>query len=248
MMANDTTFGQDANAYRAARPTYPDALFDWIAGEAPGRSLVWDVGTGSGQAAVALAARFASVHATDVDARQVAAAAPHPRVRYAAAPAERSGLADGSADAVTVATALHWFDLAAFWAEVRRVLRPGGVFCAWTYHRAEADAETEARLLAPILATIDPYWSAGNRLSWRGYPPDEIAFPFAPLTPPPFACVPRWSPAEVAGFVRSWSAYRKAAADRHAETLDRIERDAVIVLGDAPRPFRLPLFVRAGRA
>ena len=247
MTDNATTFGAQAETYAAARPTYPDALFDWIASEAPGSDLAWDVGAGSGQATVRLAERFARVHATDADPAQVAAATPHPRVTYEARPAHESGLPDASADAVTVATALHWFGFAKFWPEVRRTARPGALFAAWSYVWPEVDGETRTRLLAPVMALIEPYWSDGNRLCWRGYPPEEIAFPFAPVAAPAFACVLDWTPAQLAGFVRSWSAHLRAREDGHADALARIEADALAALGDAPRRVSLPLVMRAGR-
>jgi ubiquinone/menaquinone biosynthesis C-methylase UbiE len=37
-------------------------------------------------------------------------------------------------DLVTVASAIHWFDLDRFYAEVRRVVKPGGAIAAWTYY------------------------------------------------------------------------------------------------------------------
>ena len=247
MATNATTFGAQAGTYAAARPAYPDALFDWLAARAPGRRLAWDVGTGSGQAAGALAERFERVHATDLDTDQIAAAPPHPRVAYRVAPAEASGLSDAAADAVTVATALHWFDRPAFWREVGRVATPGALFAAWTYHRIEADAALDDRLIRPVLAVIDPYWSAGNRLSWRGYDAGELGFPGEVLGAPRFACALRWTPAQVATFVRSWSAHLRARRDGHAEALARIEADALAALGTAPRSIRLPLHLLAGR-
>ena len=247
MTDNASSFGRQASQYRAARPTYPDALFDWIADEAPGRGLAWDAGTGSGQAARALAARFDAVRATDADPAQIEAAARAPNVTYACAPAERSGLPDASADAVTAATALHWFDLPAFWAEVSRVSRPGAVFAAWSYVWPQADAETERRLVRPLMDLIEPYWSDGNRLCWRGYPPGEVGFPLEPLTPPPFACALSWTPAQLAGFVRSWSAHLRAREDGHGAALAGVEREALAALGDAPRRVALPLVMLAGR-
>ena len=47
----------------------------------------------------------------------------HPRVEYRVATAEESGLESKSVDLITVAQALHWFDLERFEAEARRVAR-----------------------------------------------------------------------------------------------------------------------------
>jgi hypothetical protein len=110
-----------ADLYRAFRPTYPAALFEHLASLALGHDLAWDCATGNGQAALALTPFFRSVVATDASSQQVAQARPHDRITYRVAPAERTALGDASVDLVTVAQALHWFDLPAFYAEVRRV-------------------------------------------------------------------------------------------------------------------------------
>ncbi|MGH8214998.1 MAG: class I SAM-dependent methyltransferase, partial [Rhodanobacteraceae bacterium] len=126
-------FSGHSDLYAKARPHYPDALFAWIAGEAPARGCVWDAGCGNGQASVALARHFERVAATDPSERQIGQAVADPRVEYRAEPAEHTSLAGQSADAVTVAQALHWFDLDAFVPEVRRVCKPGALFAAWSY-------------------------------------------------------------------------------------------------------------------
>ncbi len=246
-MDNATCFGSEARQYALARPSYPDALFDWISEAAPSREAALDVGTGAGQAAAALADRFRVVHASDVDERQVANAAARKNIRYRVAPACETGLPENAVDAVTVATALHWFDHKAFWREAARVARPGAIFCAWTYHRAVAEAAVERALLAPVIEILEPYWSDGNRLSWRGYEAAELGMPFSVLATPEFACELNWTPEQIAGFVRSWSAHRKARDDGHGPALGRIEEAALEALGDAATRFVLPLHVLAGR-
>src|SRR4249919_1013204 len=137
-------FSGHAAAYAQARPTYPAELFAWLASQCPRHELVWDAGCGNGQASVALAAHFQRVFASDPSATQIDAAMPHPSVRYSVEPAERCSLPDHCADLVTVAQALHWFDHAAFYAEVRRVLKPGGVIAAWCYERSSVSLAVDA--------------------------------------------------------------------------------------------------------
>jgi ubiquinone/menaquinone biosynthesis C-methylase UbiE len=133
MNRSEDHFSRQAPLYARHRPRYPAGLFAYLAAAAPGHRLAWDCGTGSGQAAVGLAEHFEQVVATDLSAEQIAHAMPHPRIRYVIAPADRvetaqtMGLEPQSVDLVTAAQALHWFDLDRFYAEVRRVLRPGGL-------------------------------------------------------------------------------------------------------------------------
>lgn len=126
-------FSAVASHYAAARPEYPDALFEALAEAAPRGARVWEPGCGSGQATRGLAARFAHVHATDPSAQQIArhwARQGAGNVTLAVEPGERTALADGAVGLVAVAQALHWFDLDAFFAECARVLAPGGVLAA----------------------------------------------------------------------------------------------------------------------
>jgi len=81
-------FSGHADAYAAYRPTYPAALFTFLASQAPDRLCAWDCATGNGQAALALANEFESVIATDASAQQIEEAALHKRVNYYEAPAE----------------------------------------------------------------------------------------------------------------------------------------------------------------
>src|SRR5579872_408577 len=126
-------FSGVANRYADFRPTYPAALFDYLATLVPKDSTVWDCACGNGQAAVDLAARFDHVIATDASKEQIASAEPNPRIDYRVAPAEQSGLPDQSIGLVTVAQAIHWFDFDKFYAETKRVLRSGGVIAVWAY-------------------------------------------------------------------------------------------------------------------
>ncbi len=246
-MDNATSFGTQASTYAAARPHYPEELFDWIVSQAPGTEQVWDVGTGSGQAALSLANRFERVHATDIDAAQIEHAANHDCIDYRTAPAHKSGLQDNSVDAITVATALHWFDYRLFWPEVERVAKNDAIFCGWTYHRVQADRDVRMHLMDPILEVIEPYWSDGNRLSWSGYTKENVSIPFDIIKTPKFLCRLNWTPGQLAAFAMSWSAHKRARLDGHEKALADIERKALSILGEEPRDFIMPLHVITAR-
>lgn len=246
-MDNATTFGQLADKYAAARPSYPKELYEWIGSQTQDHDLVWDVGTGSGQAAQTLTGYFKHVHATDIDAEQIASAAPHPKITYTQAQSHASGLQDKSVDAVTVATALHWFDHEKFWQELRRVAKPGALFCAWTYHRAETDPDVQETLIDPILDIIDDYWSEGNRLSWRGYQAKELGMPFTKISMPKFVCELSWTPLQISEFAQSWSAHHKASLDGRADALEQVKISALKSLDQSARRFILPLNTIAAR-
>lgn len=247
MNQNASSFGAHAAAYAAGRPSYPDTLFDWIVSEAPGREAVWDCATGNGQAARSLADRFELILATDFSEAQIAQAAPHPKVRYSVAPAEASGLEDASVDAVTVATALHWFDFTRYWDEVRRVAKPGALFCGWTYGLVEANDTARSSLLDPVEELVKPYWAKGNWLAMEGYPRAEIQFPFEELATPAFEFSPDWDVERLIAFLGTWSAVTRARDDGLGDALDRIFERARSALAEQELAIRLPLAEVAGR-
>jgi hypothetical protein len=78
-MAFPDHFSGHADRYRAYRPTYPDALFAYLASLAPAHDLARDCATGNGQAARWLTPHFDAVVATDASQEQIARARPHRR-------------------------------------------------------------------------------------------------------------------------------------------------------------------------
>lgn len=252
-MSNAALFSTVAREYANFRPGYPPELFAWLARVVPRREAVWDCGCGSGQASTALAEHFAVVHATDIAPEQVAAAKPHPRVRYSVAPAELSGLPDAAVDLVTVAQALHWFDVQAFYAEARRVARPGALLAVWNYPRPRfADAELDRRFLEFYGGVVGPYWPAERRHVEANYatlPLFSEEGAFEELPHPEFGLTLRWNLEQVLGYVSSWSAtarYRQARGDDPVPLLRASLQGAWPGEGSMAE-IRMPIGLRAGR-
>ena len=240
-------FSSASRDYAAFRPSYPAALFAWLAGEAPSLGRAWDCATGSGQAAVALASHFREVVATDASAAQVAQAARHERVAYAVMTAEDPALASGSVALVTVAQALHWFSRARFYAEVGRVLAPGGLVAAWRYGLASVSPEVDAAVLRFYSGTVGPGWPPERAIVEAGY--HTIEFPFAEVAVPAFTMEARWTLAELGGYLSTWSAVTRYRAAEGRDPVGPLLEELAGPWGDPaqPRPVRWPLEVRAGR-
>src|SRR6185503_4614338 len=183
-------FSPLAATYARARPTYPAALYQWLAGLCRCRELAWDCATGNGQAALGLAGHFAHVVATDRSAEQLRHAPRHSRVEYRLASAERSGLAVASVDLVTVAAALHWLDFASFFAEAARVSRPGGVLAAWTYHTAICEPPFDRAFHRLYWDVLRPFFDDRVRYVDDKYAGIEI--PGEPIASPPFTVTVDW--------------------------------------------------------
>src|SRR6185369_2143105 len=246
-MSAPDTFGPRASAYAAFRPDYPDALIDFVASLAPARHLAWDCATGSGQAAVALAERFEEVVATDLSDRQLAQARPHPRVQYRRAAAEKSGLPDSVVDLVTVAQAMHWFDLPRFYTEVTRVLVPVGALAVWTYGEPELPDPRLTDLVRRFdLETLDVWWQPGREHVRDGY--RQLPFPFPEAKAPHFVLERRWMLDDLLGYLRSWSAVGTATEASGKDPVAELEPELAALWGprETPQRVRWPLTVRAG--
>lgn len=249
-------FSGHAGLYARSRPHYPRALFAWLAAESPAHACAWDAGCGNGQASVALAEHFERVIATDPSAEQLAHAVAHPRVEYRNEPrmaadvdgdGYRTDIAAHSVDAITVAQALHWFDLSAFVTEARRVAKPGALFAAWCYANCTVTPAVDAVIAHLYDDVLGAYWSPERRLVDAGYA--SLAIPFMPVAAPPFEMRVDWNARQLLAYLASWSAaerYRKATGE-----------DAVAAIADElraawhdpahVRPVRWTLGVRAGR-
>jgi len=204
-MAFPDHFSGVAADYAAFRPQYPAALFDWLASVCQRHEVAWDCACGSGQASVPLTSHFGLVVGTDASPTQVAEAGTHDRARFVVAASEHVPMADGSADLVTVAQALHWFVGEPFYAEVRRVVRPGGILAAWTYGMPHMVSDDVERVVHEFIdGPLGPYWPPEIKMVLGGYA--SIELPFQNVKPPSFEMRVEFTLASFLGFVRTWSA------------------------------------------
>jgi SAM-dependent methyltransferase len=239
-------FSGHASEYARYRPRYPDALFEWLAAQAPMHNLAWDVGTGSGQAALGLARHFARVIATDAAEAQLRNAVPHERVVYMTMPAERATFADKSIDLVTIAQAIHWFAFDRFYREVRRVLKPGGVIAAWTYGENSVTPEVDAVVQRYYSKTVGAYWPPERELVEARY--QTIPFPFDELQAPPLRMREHWRLEDMLGYLGTWSATKRYAQAHGEDPIEQVREPLKRAWGtEEVRVVEWEFFVRAGR-
>lgn len=240
-------FSEKSDIYASARPKYPRELFEFIAASAGGAARVWDCGAGSGQAAVGLADFFHEVYATDISEQQIAHHIPRANIHYSVQSAEHSGFPENFFDAVVVAQALHWFDFDRFWPEVKRVLKPNGLFAAWTYDWFFINPEIDALIQEQVLDVIKPFWSPRNQLAWGGYRTVDIPFP--PIATPRIDLSFDWNLEQLLAYLHTWSAVRACIRERGGAFFEQAAQALADCWGEPslPRAVRMDFYLRAGR-
>jgi len=241
-------FSPLASVYSEFRPTYPGALLDYVAGLCRQRAAAWDCACGSGQASTGLAERFDRVFATDASAKQIASAPAHPGIEFRVSTAEASGLDAKSVDLVAVAQAAHWFDLPRFYAEVQRVLRPGGILALWSYGPLHVESGDIDRMVQSFYYDIvGPFWPPERRLVDEGY--RQLPFPYPEIPPPPLSMQQEWPLPRLMGYARSWSATGRYIDQHGHDPVVDLEARLAPLWGDAQREWRVewPLALRTGR-
>ena len=247
MQTHADYFSAHAAGYRRYRPHYPRALGEYLAQLPQRRAFALDCGCGTGQLTTLLAGHFDAVVAIDASAEQVAQAPPHPQVEYRVAAAEAFGLPDSSVDLITAAQAAHWFDLDAFFTEVRRVLKPSGALALLCYGVIEIEHSCNGLVSDLYSRILAPYWPAERRHVDTGY--SQLPFPLSEEQTPHMSMRADWTADDLVGYLLTWSAIRVAERlgkqrDVH-ESLSAIH--ASVASSPGPISVRWPLRIRVGR-
>jgi SAM-dependent methyltransferase len=198
-------FSQQADSYAKFRPGYPPELFEYILSFTDYRKNAWDVGTGNGQAAVALSPFFDHVIATDLSEKQLSKAPPVANIEYRVCPADNTNILDKSINLITVAQAYHWFPFDSFAREVRRVAQPGAIIAVWCYPLPVInEKKLNDELLHFYRDVTGPYWDPERKYIENNY--EDIPFPFDRLPGKMFNIQYEWNIDQLAGYTSSWSA------------------------------------------
>lgn len=197
-------FSEKSSEYLQYRPDYPQALFDFLADLVKTHHCAWDCGTGNGQAALALSKRFKKVIATDINQTQLEIAHKRSNIHYECAFAEQTTIKAGSIDLITVATALHWFDLPRFYEEVNRVSKPSGVISAWCYSLGTISQKMDSVVKELYLELP---WPPERHYLDEKY--QTILFPFKKLPTPTFYIKKELNFKQFIGYINTWSAVKE---------------------------------------
>ncbi|MBX7206131.1 MAG: class I SAM-dependent methyltransferase [Bacteroidia bacterium] len=237
-------FSNHAAVYAKYRPVYPNSLFEFIYAQANGFENAWDAGTGNGQVSKVLSQKFKKVLATDISEKQLSHAQVLPNIVYLKAAEDVPQIQNASVDLITVAQAIHWFNRAAFYTEVKRVAKPNALVVVWCYSLAQVSAEIDFLINRFYTETIGAFWDEERRLVEQGY--RTIEFPFKELPVPELSMDVYWEIEHVHGYLTSWSAVQHFIKANGFNPVDKLITE-LKPLWNGSMPVRFPLHIRAGR-
>ncbi|ELR69242.1 hypothetical protein C900_05313 [Fulvivirga imtechensis AK7] len=200
-------FSSQADYYARYRPHYPQELYEFLYSQVSSFNTAWDCATGNGQVAVELANRFKLVHASDISQQQLEKAPKRNNIHYFMAPSEKTQLSAGSADLITVAQALHWFDPGKFYREVQRVIHSKGILAYWGYQLLTINTQIDLCVRNFHDVVLGEYWDDERKILLEGY--NRINFPLVDKKAARFYYKIEWTLSEMEGYLNSWSAVQK---------------------------------------
>jgi len=221
--AHKDLFSGHAAQYRSFRPTYPKALFDYLASLSPAHDVAWDVGCGNGQSSVALAEHFNLVCATDISELQLKNAQQHSRVRYTVASAENSGLGSDSVNLIISSQAFHWFNREKFADEVKRVSKPNAILAIWAYDLCTISGQIDPILNKLYNHILSGYWEPERKLVDELYA--SVVMPFKKVEAPDFEMTAHWSFEHMIGYLHTWSAVQTYIRKNGRDPVDMVSDD-----------------------
>lgn len=208
---NVTTFNRKSNSYESARPIYPDKLFEILSKECSRTEIAWDCACGTGQVSKSLIHYFKKVYATDINENQILNSFKHDAVHFSIQKAEITTFKKSFFDLVCVAQAMHWFNTGQFFNEVKRVLKPDGIFACFGYSFFNINPEIDKIVKETLFNPIKNYWSSKNKILWNNY--KEVTFPFKAIQSPEIEMKQSWTKLQLLDYIKTWSAYKRFKED-----------------------------------
>ncbi|NJB72349.1 ubiquinone/menaquinone biosynthesis C-methylase UbiE [Saonia flava] len=238
-------FSKQSTTYKKFRPTYPTDLFNFLYSKCPNKNIAWDCGTGNGQVALILSKSFEKVLATDISEKQIQNAEQKENIFYFLERAEKTSILSNSIDLITVAQAIHWFDLAAFNKEAKRVLKPNGVIAIWGYGLLRVNPKINEIIDSFYINEIGKYWNEERKHVDNGY--SSILFDFNEIKiPEKFQIQTNWNLEQLEGYFNSWSSVQNYIEQRGINPVDELIKKISFEWKSEIQQVNFPIFIRVG--
>ncbi len=241
-------FSKQSDFYAKYRPTYPEELFKYLVTLCNDRELAWDCATGNGQAAVSLSNYFKNVIASDFSVNQLGNAVQKPNITYRNEKAEEPSIESGTVDLVTVATAIHWFDIPKFYEQVNRVLKPKGVLAVWSYAGCSISPELDKILHRYAFELLDGYWPPETWMNWKDKY-RSLPFPYPLIETPKFQSTGNYNFDDLLNYLFSWSGTQQYIKREVRNPIEFVSEDLKTAWGNPVerKVVRWDIFLKCGR-
>lgn len=218
-----------AGAY-AARPPYPDEVFDILKTLMPGQPRrVLELGCGTGDLTLALARHVDWLDAVDFSESMLAVAfsrpgADHPNLQWHEMPAESFEPAN-QYNLIVAGACLHWMDWPVLFPRLATFLKQDGMLVIINRHVVERPWEHAVLELIPTYSTNQEFeaYNLVNELASRGF---FTEYGHQDTTPVPFS--------------QSLDAYVESFHSSNGFSRQRMDRDSAKAFDDAVREIATP--------
>ncbi|MCG9972494.1 class I SAM-dependent methyltransferase [Christiangramia crocea] len=237
-------FSSRSEAYSRYRPKYPPEVYEFLKAQLNGHEKAWDCGTGSGQVAGEISSYFNKVEGTDISSNQIKNAVKRENIHYSVQPAEKTDFPDNYFDLIITAQAIHWFNFNEFYSEVKRCLKPDGLFAILGYGLFSSNPETNKIIGHFYDNIIGPFWDSERKYLEDNY--RSIPFPFSEIETPEFDQKYNWKIGQLLGYLRTWSAVKHFEKVNHDDPLQFIDKDLRKAFGNI-NEVTFPILFRLGK-
>jgi len=238
-------FSVQSAGYAQFRPTYPTELYDFLFSLVSDKQTAWDCATGNGQVATELAEHFNQVFATDISQNQLSHAVQKENISYLLQSSDKSTFEDYTFDLITVAQAIHWFDFDAFYSEVKRTLKPFGIFAAFGYGVMQIDEKVDIVIHKLYKTILGQYWDEERKYIDEGY--NTLPFPFQELQVPNFSIKTSWSFEQLTGYLNTWSAVQHFKKANGSNPLEMVIEELQLAWGEGDKDITFPILMKVGK-
>jgi len=158
---------------------------------------------------------------------------------------EVTNFPDRHIDLITVAQAIHWFDIPKFYDEVKRVGRQDSWLAVWGYSLLNIAPGLDEEVHHFYTQVVGPYWDPERKLIDKQY--QTIPFPFEEIPAPEFKFSFDWTLNEFEGYINTWSSVQKYIKANQINPVDTFIRKIRPLWKNERERINFPLFLRLGK-